>query len=101
MNSDLLLNKLIKAAKSSPPSDSVPYAFEKRIMAKIMSSPVYETTLLWSQILWKAAKPCIVIMIIVCLWAFLADSQLGLIDNPEEAFETAVLAGLNQIGSGW
>ncbi|MGC8828630.1 MAG: hypothetical protein ACP5MG_05770 [Verrucomicrobiia bacterium] len=100
MNRELLLKKLLNAAKLHRPADTVPYAFEKRIMARIESAQVYETTLFWAQNLWRAAKPCIAIMIIVCLWALFAHNQVA-IDNPQEAFETAVLAGLNQIGTSW
>ncbi|MGC8744044.1 MAG: hypothetical protein ACP5T0_09215 [Verrucomicrobiia bacterium] len=100
MNKDLLLNKLINAAKHQRPSDTVPYAFEKRIMARLEGLEVYETTLVWAQNLWRLAKPCIIIMIIACLWALLNQNQIG-IDNPKEAYETAVLSGLNQIGTSW
>ena len=40
MNLAELERKLIAAARANPPSDRVPYAFEKRIMARLAARPV-------------------------------------------------------------
>ncbi|HON08226.1 MAG TPA: hypothetical protein PLW02_09030 [Verrucomicrobiota bacterium] len=98
MNTDLLIKKLLSAAKYHKSSDAVPYAFEKRIMAQIAGLQVYDATVVWAKVLWRAVKPCLFIMAAACLWAILSQNQVT-IDNPSEAFKTAVLAGLNEIGS--
>ena len=99
MNTDILLKKLMTAAKKNRPSEHVPYAFEKRIMAHIAEMPVYDSIAVWSKMLWRAVAPCIIIMIMACLWA-LATSQYKVnIDNPSEAFELVVLSDFNELGT--
>lgn len=99
MNTEILLKKLMAAARKNKPSENVPYAFEKRIMARIAELSVYDSITVWSQMLWRAAAPCIIIMILACLWA-VASSQYNVrIDNPSEAFELVVLSDFNEIGT--
>ena len=40
MNLDNLHNKLITAARATPADDRVPYAFEKRVMARLADSEI-------------------------------------------------------------
>ena len=42
MNLAELEQKLVAAARANPPSDGVPYAFEKRIMARLATRPVMD-----------------------------------------------------------
>lgn len=101
MSYELLLKKLVNAAKRNKPSDNVPYAFEKRIMARIYELKANDTATLWAQLLWRAVKPCLLVMIIACLIALFTQMQNGFEENPSKEFETAVLAGLNTIGDNW
>ena len=48
MNLAELERKLIAAARANPPSDRVPYAFEKRIMARLAARPVVDGWALWA-----------------------------------------------------
>ena len=57
MNLAELERKLIAAARANPPSDRVPYAFEKRIMARLAARPVADGWALWARALWRAAAP--------------------------------------------
>ena len=54
MNLSELQQKLIAAARSNPPSDAVPYAFEKRLLARLAGRPVVDNWALWSRALWRA-----------------------------------------------
>lgn len=99
MNTDILLKKLMAAARKTKPSEHVPYAFEKRIMARIAEMPVYDSIALWSKMLWRAAAPCIIIMIMACLWAVASSQYKVNIENPSEAFELVVLSDFNEIGT--
>jgi hypothetical protein len=75
MNINLLHEKLIRAARSNPPSDRVPYAFEKRILARIRSEKVFDSVTLWARALWRAAIPCVALMLLLSIWATVTPQQ--------------------------
>ncbi len=93
-----LQRKLLAAARSGAPSDSVPYAFEKRIMARLSGKPSFDHWSFWAQHLWRAAAPCLVLMLLLSL-----GSVLGLLPNSSRApdLETAVLAPFNNFDMTW
>lgn len=64
MNPEPLRRKLIAAARSETPSDRVPYAFEKRIMACLRGRPRLDLWATWSPLLWRAVVPCCAVMIL-------------------------------------
>jgi|GraSoiStandDraft_5_1057265.scaffolds.fasta_scaffold512213_2 hypothetical protein len=67
-----LNRKLIAAARSNVPSDHVPYAFEKRILARLHQPVKLDDWALWSRALWRAAAPCVAVMLLFSAWASLA-----------------------------
>jgi hypothetical protein len=69
MNVVELQKKLIAVAKSSPPSDSVPYAFEQRIMAHLRSARVVDNWGTWAIGLWRASVPCVALMVGLSIWS--------------------------------
>lgn len=69
MNINSLHEKLIRAARSERPSDRVPYAFEKRIMARIKPEPMLDVLTLWARALWRATIPCVAVALLFCVWA--------------------------------
>ncbi len=71
-----LYRELIAAARANPPSDRVPYAFEKRVMARLKALPALEDTwALWSRALWRAAAPCVAIMLLLGAWSLLGPAN--------------------------
>ncbi len=74
MNLAELERKLIAAARANPPSDRVPYAFEKRILARLPARPLADGWELWGRALWRAAAPCVAIMLLLGAWSFFAHS---------------------------
>jgi hypothetical protein len=73
MNLDRLQSKLLTAArKAPPPSGAAPFAFEKRIMARITAQAQLDAAFLWNRILWRAAVPCLLVMFTASLWYFFA-----------------------------
>lgn len=70
MNLNLLHQKLITAARRHAPSDHVPYAFEQRIMARLAATPLPDGLALWAQALWRAAVPCLAIVLLAGIGAF-------------------------------
>jgi hypothetical protein len=98
MNLVELQRKLIAAARANPPSDRVPLAFEKRILALIASRPVLDRWAAWARGLWYAAAPCVAIMLLSA-WALLHDSADN--NNPStdlsQQFDNTLLADVGQI----
>jgi hypothetical protein len=86
-----LQRKLIAAARAHPPSNQVPYAFEKRIMARLQLRPVLDVWALWARGLWRAAAPCVAVMLLLSAWSVLAPANTPATDLPS-AFDNAVLA---------
>ena len=96
-----LQKKLLAAARLALPSDTVPYAFEKRIMACIAALPKPDSLSMWAWGLWRAAVPCIAIMMLMCVWAFFSGDFNGLTESSAADLETALLAPLNNQGDYW
>ena len=101
MNLFELHRKLIAAARASLPSDRVPYAFEKRIMAQLKSCPVLDGWALWACALWRAAAPCVVIMLLLGAFTYFDRSAPTTSGNDlSQDFENTVLAAVYQDGPG-
>ena len=97
---EVLEAKLLAVARQHVPSERVPYAFEKRIMARLAGLPQVDPWTYWERMLWRAVAPCLAIMALLSLCAFFS-SNYAVSDNPADDFETTVLAGINQIGETW
>ena len=99
MNLDNLQRKLIAAARTQMPSDRVPLAFEKRIMARLEGAC---TDLLgaWSKALWRAAFGCVAIMLVSGVLSLWTNSENGDPDFSQE-FETAVFASAEPVDEPW
>lgn len=95
MNLDNLQSKLIAAARAMPPDDRVPYAFEKRVMTRLMSGRV-DLLGAWSTALWRAAVSCVAIMLLSGAWSLWSHYQHDQTDFSQE-FETAVFASAGSV----
>lgn len=102
MNIVDLEKKLLAAARSAPPSDEVPYAFEKRIMARIATESLIDVWALWGRVLWRVAAPCVVITLALAAWTFLsASSNANNNENLASALENSVMAPLARLEDSW
>ena len=101
MNFAELQSKLLAAARSNPPSDAVPYAFEKRIMARLMAKAPADVWTLWSRALWHAAGTCLVITLLLGGWSLWAGYQERSADEFSQQFETAVFVMADQVDESW
>src|SRR5437762_873710 len=92
-----LKQTLIGAARSNPPSDRVPHAFEKRVMHLLRARPALDEWAFWSRALWRAAVACLAAVILLGFISFLAPGS-----NPSGAndlsqdFENTMLAAVDQ-----
>ena len=93
-----LQSKIIAAARALPPSDRVPYAFEKRIMAQLAAGPIPDGWSLWGYALWRAAAPCVAVMLLLGGWTFYAEDLGGSTRPLAHDFEEVVLAGADNLG---
>ena len=96
MNLAQLERKLIAAARANPPSDRVPYAFEKRIMARLAARPVVDDWALWARALWRAAAPCVAIMLLLGAWSLYASRSSAPANDLSQELEQTLLAAVDQ-----
>jgi hypothetical protein len=93
MNLNNLQHKLIAAARAMEPSDRVPHAFEKRIMARLSES-AGDLLGAWSVALWRAALGCVLIATLSGALSLWSNHQRNNGDFSQE-FETAVFASVS------
>jgi hypothetical protein len=96
MNHDDILRKLYAAARAHPPGARVPYAFERRVLALIKARCATDPWGLWSRALWRAAAPCVGLMLLLGAWSIVSSSGSGSNANTgldlSQQFEYTVLA---------
>ena len=93
-----LEKKLIAVARANPPSDRVPLAFEKRIMAVILGKPAHDIWAAWAKVLWYAAAPCVAIMLVFSGWALVEshkNNQPPTVDLAQQ-LDNTLLAAVDQ-----
>ena len=102
MNWEPLRQKLLSAARAQPPSDRVPYAFSKRIMARLAQPPAPDPSALWARALWRAAAPCVAFTVLLGVWSFVGAQNNSVMLGPPEGedlahhFEQTMLAAVNE-----
>ena len=107
MNLEQLHKKLLAAARANPPGDGVPYAFHKRIMARIAEAPAVDAWAVWGRALWRAAAPCVALALVLGAVSFLrTDSSVTSGPTVEtvdlsQHFETTMLAAVNESEEVW
>ena len=104
MNTEELRKKLLAAARANPPSDHVPLAFEKRVLAHLASKPALNIAALWAHALWRAAVPCVVVTVLLGTLSFVPTNTTTKASNEEElsmTFEETLLASSDQQEELW
>src|SRR5258706_7082236 len=96
MNLAELERNLIAAARANPPGDRVPYAFEKRIMARLEERPVMDVSALWVRALWRAAASCIALVAVLGALAFFVPSSANSSKDFTQQFENTLFAAVDQ-----
>lgn len=92
MDLDELQRKLIAVARAQKPSAAVPYAFERRISARLRSLPAVDHWALWAHALWRAAAPCIAVSVFLAAWSLLSPPHKNNSGDFSQEFENTVLA---------
>ena len=96
MNLDNLQQKWIAAARAVQPSDRVPLAFEKRIMARLAESARVDLLGAWSTALWRAAIGCVAVVLLSSALSLWSTHQHSKADFSQE-FETAGFASAGSV----
>jgi hypothetical protein len=97
MNLAELQKKLIAAARANTPGDQVPYAFEKRVTALLVSRVAPDNMALWVHGLWRAAVSCVAITLLFGAWAVLNPTTTATTtDDLSQNFESTLLASVDQ-----
>jgi hypothetical protein len=100
MDLSSLKRKLVAVARSNPPRDQVPYAFEKRIMAGLAALPPIDEWVWWGRALWRGAAACAAVALLISAWTFFPLSGR----NPSSGtldLEDTVLASVNEADPTW
>jgi hypothetical protein len=92
MNLIELEQKLFAAARRARPREGVPYAFEQRIMARLRARPVMDLWAVWARGLWRAAAPCVGVMLLLVGWTVLTPGQPVPDNDLAQELENTILA---------
>src|SRR5277367_5041348 len=96
MNFDQLQQKLISAARENPPSDRVPYAFEKRIIAQRAARPLPDRWAQWAGALWRGAAACVLVTLLCSAWSLYSISSRVPATDLSQQFENTLIAAVDQ-----
>jgi hypothetical protein len=96
MDLDKLHQKLIATARAHVPGSEVPYAFEKRIIARLREHAVMDHWGLWAQALWRAVAPCVAIMLLLGAWSLFTPSSKTSTGDLSQDIENTLLAAVDQ-----
>jgi hypothetical protein len=91
-----LQSRLMAAARADRPSDRVPYAFEKRVMARIAALPALDPWALWARSLWRAAIPYAVAAVCLAVWIYFSAEPTAPAGQIVMDIENAVLVAVEE-----
>src|SRR5260370_42064579 len=86
----------MSVAGANPPSSHAPYAFEKRILARLTARPALDHWAVWARALWFAAAPCVAVMLLLSAWSFFGQPANPTSSDLSQEFENTVLAPVDQ-----
>ena len=89
MHLEKLRQKLVRAARTEAPSETVPYAFEQRVMARLQAAPTPNGWMVWGPALWRAAVACVLITALSSVWSFWPNSDADAVTLESTVFAAA------------
>jgi hypothetical protein len=94
MKAEQLRQRLLAVGRSLPAACEVPYAFEKRIMARLRHAKPLDPWLFWNRILWRCAAPCVVLTLVIGVLAWWGPAEMQTSDTLTADLESVVYAPL-------
>lgn len=91
-----LERRLIAAARANPPTDTVPVAFEKRIMARLAELRAPDYAVFWARGLWRGAFASIAAAFTVFAVYTIVVPRADEGEFFADQFESAMLAAVEQ-----
>lgn len=91
-----LESKLVAAARATPLSDSVPYAFEQRVMARLGKAGALDQWAVWAGALWKAAAPCVAIALLLGAWTVFGPATSSASTDLSQQLENTLFVSVTQ-----
>ena len=90
--------KLLRAARQAQPGAHVPYAFEKRIMARLAARRPESPWVWWSVSLWRGAAACAIVTVLCATWSCLTPKPPATppVADLSQEFQSAVFASMTQ-----
>ena len=95
MNWVQLQTKLVAAARLHPSADRVPYAFEKRIMARLLATPPPDAWAAWARALWLGAGACAAAMLLMSVWTYTPSGEGDMASGFSQDLEETILPFAN------
>ena len=96
-----LQQKLMAAARRNPPGEEVPYAFERRIMARLAETRPLDGWALWGQALGRSAVSCMAVTLLCGAVLWCVEWQERHHTDFSQQFETAVYLVAGQADESW
>ena len=97
MNKRNLHSNILEAAQKLPEDNHVPYAFEKRIMARIQATPQPDSLALWARGLWQATVPCLALMVAIGTWSAIDSRSESSVDPLAADLELTMLQPFDEL----
>ena len=101
MNLDRLKQKLLAAARTSPPDDHVPYAFEQCVMARLTVARRPDEWALWTRALWYGAGASVAVAVFISVWSFAPAAEQDLAGNFSQDLEQPILGSPDDGDNAW
>jgi hypothetical protein len=95
-----LHQKLIAAARSTPVDPRVPFAFEKRVMARITAAAADRWSA-WDRALWRLTPACATVMLCLAVCSWWSTRPASATSSLERALEQTVYAAIDLSGDQW
>ena len=74
----------------------MPFAFAKRIIARLPGRAAPDPWALWSHALWRAAALCVGVMLLSTAWTVLAPGHAAPANDLSQDFENTLVAAVGQ-----
>jgi hypothetical protein len=101
MKAEMLRKRLLAAGKDQPAADSVPYAFERRIMSRLNSLKPLDPWMLWNRILWRFAGPCVALTLLAGAFSWFGQPEPPATENLIIELETVLYAPMGTTQEVW